>query len=165
MLIRTIFTGLFLCIPITFSHAVGQPYTASHDDRVALNDIEIYFSVKTSSNGMIAPTIRITNITTTPIIIAAPDARLSIAFIVLDSLGNLVLPTGRAKADPKTQSIGIEPHKSIEYKWDKLEFVSGSALFGYDLVPGNTYRILAIYRPNGPQGDGICSREIIVTVK
>ena len=162
---RIILTGLFLVVPMAFGHAVGQPLIASPNNQVALSELQIDLSVKIGTGGVVSPTIRITNMSYKPVTVAAPDARWSIAFIVLDSLGNVVPPTGRAKVDPKTRSVNIGPHESIERHWEKLEFISGSALFGYDLIPGKTYRILAIYRPNGPQAEGVCSREIVVTVK
>ncbi|MCX7044455.1 MAG: hypothetical protein NTX50_03075 [Candidatus Sumerlaeota bacterium] len=44
-------------------------------------------------------------------------------------------------------------------------FLTGSALFAYELKKGATYRITAIYRLNGQSGDGIASSEHLMTIK
>ena len=35
---------------------------------------------------------------------------------------------------------------------------------GYDLKSGQSYRILAVYRPAGSDGPGVCSNEVLAKV-
>jgi hypothetical protein len=63
------------------------------------------------------------------------------------------------------REITIEPNSEVKQSFPKLEFLTGSALFDYELKTGETYRIVAIYRPDGEKGIGITTKEQLITVK
>ena len=92
--------------------------------------------------------------------IQSPHNRLVLAFLVFDPLGNPVPAAFRAKADPGFQTHSLSPHSNYTHHFESLDFTTGSALLGYDLSPGTTYRILAVYRPAGPHGPGFASQEV-----
>jgi len=99
-----------------------------------------------------------------------PANRYALTFIVMNELGNVIAPTGFAKVKAATyEDIVLKPGEVLEHRvrasgTDKylFQFLSGSALFGYKLEAGSIYRIVAIYRPDGKDGEGICSKEKIV---
>ena len=71
----------------------------------------------------------------------------------------------RGKADPAFRDAELRPGAELKHKFERLEFVTGTAWCGYDLTAGRTYRVVAVYRPAGPDGPGFCSDERSVTVK
>ncbi len=93
-----------------------------------------------------------------------PGDRQALKFFVSDDLGNSVAPVGRAKVDPPTQTIVIAAGETYTHKLDDLEFLTGSALFGFDLKHAATYRVIAVYRPV-KGGTGVTSPEVNFTVK
>ena len=112
----------------------------------------------------------ITNKGKKPLVGLYPNMQMAIGFVVMSSLGNVVSPVGIAKVSPAKRRLRLKP-KATKTIWltrrtptgVSLPFLSGSALFGFRLKPGKTYRIIAIYRPYGSQGPGYTSREKRVT--
>jgi len=92
--------------------------------------------------------------------IQEPTNRLALAFFVLDSLGNVVAPRGLGKVDPSLIEISLEPGATHTHRFEALTFVTGSALFGYDLPRGKSFRVVAVYRPAGTGGPGFTSQEV-----
>jgi hypothetical protein len=97
----------------------------------------------------VSATLIIRNTGSTLVKAVHPSNRMAVAFIVLNSLGNVIAPMGIAKINPMFREITIEPNSEVKHFFSKLEFITGSALFGYELKTGETYRIIAIYRPDG----------------
>jgi hypothetical protein len=95
--------------------------------------------------------------------VQSPDNRRAVTFLVTDSMGNVVSPQLRGKADPATQKAELGPGAELKHKFPRLEFVTGTAWCGYELKLGQTYRVVAVYRPE-PGGQGFCSPERSVTV-
>ncbi len=103
-----------------------------------------------------------------------PNQRYALACTVMNDQGNLIQPVGVAKVDPRAQSITLKPEQVFEYSFSKqrldlakkkelhLPFLTGTALFGYPLEKGKTYRIIVVYRPYGKDKSGICSKEKII---
>jgi hypothetical protein len=90
----------------------------------------------------------------------SPKNRLALAFVVFDSLGNVVAPKGLAKVDPAFQTQILSAGGSFTHHFESLDYLSGSALFGYELSPKESYSIVAIYRPAGLKGPGFATREV-----
>lgn len=101
----------------------------------------------------------ITNPTKSALTIQKLSNRLVLAFVVLDSLGNVVPPQGLAKVDPFFETMSLDAGATMTHHLENLEFLTGTALFGYVLKPDQKYRIIAIYRPAGPEGPGFTSNE------
>jgi hypothetical protein len=93
-----------------------------------------------------------------------PADRQAVVFFVTDNLGNVVMPVGRAKVDPPPRELVIKSGEHYTHEMGDLEFLTGSALFGFDLRPQSEYRVIAVYRPekNLP---GIASAEKSITTR
>ena len=92
-----------------------------------------------------------------------PGNRSAVTYFVTDALGNVVTPVFRGKADPPSRMVALEPGAAYTHTPDDLDFVTGSAWCGYDLKAGESYRVVAIYRPSGPRGPGYSSEEASIT--
>ena len=122
-------------------------------------------------------TVKIKNNSNIELFLKHPNQRYALSFIVMNDYGNLIKPVGIAKVDPKYQSITLKPRQVFECSISKqffnlakekelnLPFLTGTALFGYPLGKGKTYRIIVVYRPYGKDKDGICSKEKIIKFK
>jgi hypothetical protein len=89
---------------------------------------------------------------------------MALCFFFTDELGNQVQPVGRAKVNPGLMSITIAAGETYTHKMQDFEFLTGSALFGFDLKHAATYRVIAVYRPD-TKGMGVASPETRFTVK
>ena len=85
--------------------------------------------------------------------------RQAVVFFVTDELGNVVAPQLRGKSDPAFEELELRPGTEMKHTFENIDFVTGSAWMGYDLKTGETYRVVALYRPNGKSGPGFCSKE------
>ena len=128
-------------------------------------DLVLHSSEEQVKTGVVFTTLIIRNTGSTEVKVAHPGNRMAVAFIVMNSLGNVVSPEGIAKIDPALKEITIKPNSEFKQSVPNLEFITGSALFGYRLKSGETYRVVAVYRPNGEKSSGITTRERIVTVR
>ena len=63
------------------------------------------------------------------------------------------------------RDITLAPGETFRETRPRLEFLTGSALFGYDLKQGQTYRVIAVYRPAGEKSSGFSSREAVITTR
>ena len=94
-----------------------------------------------------------------------PRARQVLAFLVFDPLGNPVAPVGLGKADPPDWRTHTLPSRAIyTHRFEGLDFVTGGAWLSYNLSPGKTYRVVAVYRPAGPRGPGFTSQEAALEI-
>lgn len=88
--------------------------------------------------------------------------RLALTFLVMDEHGNIVEPQAKAKVDPPGATIfELQQGQSFTHRFKNLDYVSGTALFGYALQEGKTYRTLAVYCPDGLRGPGFGSNECV----
>ena len=124
------------------------------------------FSGSYGYNGYlkVSGVLLIKNQTDTPLTIESPSNRLVLAFLVFDPLGNPVGPVGRGKADPGFQTQTLSPRAAFTHQVEGFDFVTGSAWLSYDLSPGKTYRVVAVYRPAGQHGPGFTSQETNVEI-
>lgn len=158
--------NFLLCFFITAAFGVAinvvanQTFVENILVDLVLNSIE-----ETDKTGTVSATLIIKNTGSTEVKVAHPGNRMAVAFIVMNSLGNVVPPEGIAKVDPAFGEITIKSNSEFKQSFPNLEFITGSALFGYRLESGETYRVVAIYRPNGEKGSGITTSERVVTVK
>lgn len=133
-----------------------------------ISDISVdFYLVKRS--GIHAVIVSLKNDSDKEVSLSHPDFINAIAFVVFDSRGNPITPTGIAKVTPKIQKFSLKPKETFEHtlhQYIKTDFVfpflTGTALFGYELKEGNSYRVIAIYRPYGKERGGICSKEKII---
>ncbi len=137
------------------------------------SDIIVDFDISQSSEII----IKIKNISNKKLNLEHPDKQMALAFIVMNDAGNLIQPDGIAKVSPREQPITLKPGQIFEYLLSKqlfdlakekelsLPFLTGTALFGYTLEKGKTYRIIVVYRPYGKEKEGICSKEKIIKIK
>ena len=117
-------------------------------------------TVGTNSAVKISGDLLVKNPSGAPLTIQNPRNRLVLAFLVFDPLGNPVAPAFRGKADPGFDRHTLSPHASYAHHFEWLDFVTGSAWLSYDLSPGKTYKVVAVYRPAGPSGPGFASQEV-----
>ncbi len=159
---RNFLPHFFISAVLLFSNTVvaNQHSVENISVELVLNSTK-----KKDKNETISATLIIRNTGSTEVKIIHPGNRMAVAFIVMNSLGNVVPPAGLAKVDPPFSEITIKPNSEFKQSFPNLEFITGSALFGYELKSRETYRVIAIYRPNGEKSSGITTREQIITVK
>ncbi len=90
-----------------------------------------------------------------------PSNRMALAFLVMDDSGLPVQPQPLGKVDPGFQEFHLKSGESHVYESTGLRFLTGGAEYGYNLQRGQTYRIVAVYRPGAKGSAGECSREVI----
>ncbi|PHR96630.1 MAG: hypothetical protein COA78_28585 [Blastopirellula sp.] len=150
-------TGLLLLTLATSANAVGGHPTIDLPD-----DVDIHVELHLKPTG--THTLIITNQSGSMFKAADPfQSRGVLSFAVADHYGNVVKPTGIAKADPANRTINLPVQKSSVFKFQSLRYLTGTALFEYQLTPGETYRVIAIYRPAGLKGPGFSSKEVMIT--
>lgn len=157
---KRIFLALFFILA-TLLFAIAAVANQSSVENV-LVDLVLNSTDKT---GSVSATLIIRNTGSTEVKVMHPGNRMAVAFIVMNSLGNVVSPVGVAKVDPAFREITIKPNSEFKQSFPNLEFITGSALFGYELKSRETFRVIAIYRPNGEKSSGITTREQIIMVK
>ena len=106
----------------------------------------------------------VSNPSDTTLTIQAATNRLVLAFLVFDRLGNPVAPQGVAKVDPGFDTRTLGARGTYTHQLDTLDFVTGSAQHSYSFQRGQTYRVIAVYRPAGPNGPGFTSQEVTVRI-
>ena len=114
--------------------------------------------------------VKITNRSNKEMTVEHPGNRYALAFLVMNELGNVVAPTGIAKVSrARHEDVVLKPGQTFEHTVAPavrqrclFQFLTGSALFGYELEFGKTYRIVAVYRPEGKDGEGVCSKEQVI---
>src|SRR5688572_10000943 len=111
-------------------------------DRVTLaGDIEVKLIAADNPRRI---TLEITNNGKTELKLAHPSDRMALCFFFTDELGNQVQPVGRAKVSPGIMGITIPAGGTYTHKMQDFEFLTGSALFGFDLKHAATYRVVAV---------------------
>jgi hypothetical protein len=148
---------LFLTLALLLSAGVSDAQ-AQADQNIS---VELILDSAKDGNkpGNISGTLVIKNTGQTELKVKHPHNRMAVVFIVMNSLGNVISPVGLAKIDPPMREITIKPHTEFKETFPNLEFITGSALFGYELKTGETYRVIAIYRPDGEKSRGIATGE------
>lgn len=157
ILLLLIFSAALLCA----TPCLAQEHSAK-DLSVSL---VLNSSIKQDKTAGISATLIIRNTGPNEVKVAHPGNRMAVAFIVMNSLGNLVAPVGLGKIDPPFRELTIKPDAEVKQSFPDLEFITGSALFGYKLLAGETYRVIAVYRPEGEENPGIATGEQIITIK
>ena len=114
--------------------------------------------------GSVKGELMITNPTREAVTIQRPSNRGVLAFMVSNALGNPVAPDMIGKADPSFETQSLAGGASQTFDIDGLDFVTGSAYLEYRLKPGETCRVIAIYRPAGPRGPGFTSGEVEIQI-
>jgi hypothetical protein len=129
-------------------------------------EVQLRLAATADTNGhlKVSGDLLIRNPSDTALTIQSPSNRLVLAFLVLDALGNPVAPTGLAKVDPAFHTHMMSARSTYTHHFESLDFITGSALFGYELNPGKRYRVLAVYRPAGPHGPGFTSQETALEI-
>jgi hypothetical protein len=156
--------SMLMPIPV---HAIGAAENTAWPQGATL-DLNLKLTAAAGKDGsvVVQGDLVITNPTKSALTVQKLSNRLTLAFIVLDSLGNVVSPQGIAKVDPFFKTVNLNAGASMTHHLESLEFLTGSALFGYALKPGQKYRIIAVYRPAGQDGPGFTSDEAeLVTPK
>ena len=127
--------------------------------------VELTLSITRAGDGKTPPipsaALTLHNIGQTDLTLQHPGNRMALAFLVLDESGLPVTPRGIAKVDPAFSTIALKPGAKNRVEIGALQFLSQGALFAYELTPGHTYRVIAVYRPDGENSAGICSREVL----
>lgn len=135
-------------------------------------DVRVGLSFEHTDLG---PTVKVTvsnhpNGSQNRAVIASPNNRNALAFVVFDSRGQLVVPVGIGKADPLSLQLDLaqsESHQMVQTPCAAhadiyLRYLTHTGLFGYRLSPTQEYRVTAIYRPWGDSTYGRTSQEIVV---
>jgi len=104
--------------------------------------------------------LAVSNPSDTALTIQDATNRLVLAFLVFDALGNPVAPQGTAKVDSAFATRTLGARGTYTHPLGTLDFVTGSIQQSYTFKRGQTYRVIAVYRPAGPNGPGFTSQEV-----
>jgi hypothetical protein len=150
----------------TAAHSIGAA-GATDWPKGATIEVQLKLSAVADTNGhlKVSGDLVIRNPGDTALTIQSPHNRLVLAFVVFDPLGNPVAPKGLAKVDPAFRTYSLPARSTHTHHFETLDFLTGSALFGYELSPGMNYKILAVYRPAGPDGPGFSTQEVSVEIR
>ena len=155
---KIILTIFLLLSPFTPCFAIGQNGQVDLPDNI---NISVELNMEQDGSG----SITLTNLSKSMLTTFHPFAsRNALTFIVMDQFGNIIKPMGLAKIDPAFKTINLPVKKSSFFKFRDLSFITGTGKFGYNLQKGETYHIIAIYRPSGLERPGFCSREKIIKI-
>jgi hypothetical protein len=150
----------------TASHSI---YAADDTEwpKGATIEVQLKLSAAADTNGhlKVSGDLLIRNPGDTALTIQRPHNRRVLAFLVFDPLGNPVAPKGLAKVDPAFNTHSLAARSTYTHHFEKLDFLTGSALFGYELSSGKSYKILAVYRPAGPHGPGFSTQEVSLEIR
>ena len=142
-------------------YAIGAPAGSEWPEGASVAaSLKLSATIGADGRPKLAGELSIKNTGGIAVKIQEPTNRLVLAFFVLDSLGNVVAPRGLGKVDPQFTEIPLEPGATHTHHFEALTFVTGSALFGYDLPRGKSFRVVAVYRPAGMGGPGFTSQEV-----
>ncbi|MHC4389168.1 MAG: hypothetical protein ACYSX1_11230, partial [Planctomycetota bacterium] len=114
---------------------------------------------------VISPTLIIKNAGPWEATAQHPSNRGATAFVVFDSDFHHIAAKRVAKVQAGTQTVKVKPGGIYAQRFHNLSFVDGAGLCVFDLERGKTYRVLAIYRPDGKWGPGIATTEKLIEVK
>jgi hypothetical protein len=128
-------------------------------------DLVLNSTEEKDKSATVSATLIIRNTGSTEVKVIHPSYRMAVTFFVMNSLGNIVAPEGLAKINPTLREITIKPNSEVKQSFPNLEFITGSALFGYELNRGETYRVVAVYRPDGKKSLGVTTKEQIITIR
>jgi hypothetical protein len=148
------------------AHSIGTPADTDWP-KGATVEVQLKLSAVVETNGYlkVSGDLVIRNPSDTALTIQSPHNRLVLAFLVFDPLGNLVAPKGLAKVNPAFRTHNLSAGSTYTHHFETLDFLTGNALFGYDLSPGKSYKILAVYRPAGPHGPGYSTQEVTLEIR
>lgn len=145
----------------TVAHSVGAADDTDWPNGATV-EVQLKLSAVADTNGHleVSGDLVIRNPGDTALTIQDPQNRLVLAFVVFDQLGNLLTPKGLAKVDPLFRTHSLSEHSTYTYHFESLVFITGTGLFGYELNPEKSYKVLAVYRPAGPSGPGYSTQEV-----
>lgn len=156
-------------ISLLLPHAIGAIGQSKHSDESNIESIVLTLELSQGRSSETASQIdgwvTVKNDGNRELNIQSLSNRLAVAFVVFDSAGNFVPPKGLAKVDPRTRQVALKPGMKLKERFDGLKFITGTAQFGYDLIKGRRYTVVAIYRPTGSKNAGICSQEVGVDLR
>jgi len=150
----------------SLTHAIGEGRDIDWP-KGALIEVQLKVSAASGTDGdvTISGELTIRNPSDKALVIQRPDNRLVLAFVVFDPLGNLVVPKGMAKVNPGFGTHSLAAHSAFTHHFESLDFITGSARFGYELSSEKSYKVLAVYRPAGPNGPGFSTQEVALQVR
>lgn len=150
----------------TLAHSIGAAGDTDWPKHATV-EVQLKLSAVTGTNGQLKVfgDLVIRNPGDTALTIQSPHNRLVLAFLVFDPLGNPVAPKGLGKVDPDFRTHSLPARSTYTHHFESLDFLTGSALFGYQLSPGKSYKILAVYRPAGPNGPGFSTQEVSLEIR
>ena len=147
------------------AHAVGA---AGDTPWPAQATVNLGLTLGATLDGEGRPVVRgelvVSNPSDTALTIQDATNRLVLAFLVFDTLGNPVAPQGTAKVDPAFATRTLGSRGTYTHPLDTLDFVTGSIQQSYLFKCGQTYRVIAVYRPAGPNGPGFTSQEVALRI-
>src|SRR5688572_10324826 len=148
-----------------FAHGIGAAGDTEWPSGASVEaQLTLAATIEKNGSPRIQGTLTVINSGKIALTVQQPTNRLVLAFAVFDSLGNLVAPNFRGKTDPAFDTRLLEAGAKYTHSFEGLEFVTGSAHAGYDLKRGQRYRVIAIYRPAGPNGPGFATHEVAVQI-
>jgi hypothetical protein len=150
--------ALAVLIPMVVSLNAAEESKQLNNPPIELT-LNLSATADTNNQVKVSGDLLIKNTSTTPLSIQSPQNRRVLAFLVFDPLGNPLAPVGLGKSDPGNETHPLPAGGIYKHHFKGLDFVTGSALLTYDLSPGKTYRVIAVYRPAGPNGPGYTSQE------
>ncbi|MCB4757275.1 MAG: hypothetical protein LHV69_09675 [Elusimicrobia bacterium] len=163
---RIIALGLFMLVCPAISNAIGQSgNTIVPPDADIEVGLELKQGLTTNDLSEADGIITVKNIGKKTVKVQSLNNRMVVAFVVLNEHGNVIQPVGIAKVDPRFQEKSLESNSQFSEVFKGLKFITGTGQFGYNFKKGESYRVVAIYRPWGPGGVGICSKEKTIGLK
>jgi hypothetical protein len=108
-------------------------------------------------------TIALTNEGTLPISLDDPANHGALMFYICDEQGNTVLPVMRGKGEARPDRVlTLKPGHRATFPVGLPRYTSSTGIFGFELFPVQSYRITAVYRPDGTRSRGIGSNEEVL---
>ena len=119
--------------------------------------LSIALKVNSDSSGV----LEIRNDSRQDLMLQELSNRSVLAFLVMDEQGNVLPPSGcGAIVDPAGLAFLLPSNTAHTHRFRDLEFLTGRMQV-YVLERGTRYRVVAVYRPGGPNGPGFCSNEYV----
>jgi phosphatidylserine/phosphatidylglycerophosphate/cardiolipin synthase-like enzyme len=156
---------LFLFVLLTYSFnviAIGETLASEVSENIKL-EVKLVLKTVTASGepkGTDA-IVLIKNLEKDQVKIQNPKNRFAITFYVINALGNSVAPDFIGKIDPPFSEISLKSDEQTQVEFPGVKFATGTAFVNFKFKAGESYRVVAVYRPGGLKGPGIASREVI----
>ena len=113
-----------------------------------------------------AATLLLRNTGRSAVTVTHPANPMAAALLVTDDRGNPVPRASRGKAEAVDRGdVTLQPGEAVTHTFEHLEFTTGTGLFAYEPEAGQAYRLIGVYRPDGKDGPGVCSQEVLATAR